>query len=338
MSNISEELNVTNVAEYERQKVGSLVVSILTACVGAYVFFALLTHEIIVCKKKPKKRTGPKRVTREDLMRRLCLVASFLLLFRMIAEFIEIGYGETSHNVCRYVRAFKSVVHSLVVTCIYLVLWIRQRRFYKTPALEYLSTPFVRTLSFSVVIIMAVTNVSNIGLYLITRAYTNSPRGCVVEWSSIAKLTPGLVLVVSTLTFQLVLLGLLIYPLFHHLKYKKQRGLSGACSGPSNEIPYIKRVTVAAMVAVITDIICGAVTVFALKNTYGSMRQVVYDIDMLILLIAICMSFENWRNRLLPFCSLSTNSRSSSRSSTCNSTSATPRHAGSQNTSIATIS
>uniref|UniRef100_H2XWA6 G-protein coupled receptors family 1 profile domain-containing protein n=1 Tax=Ciona intestinalis TaxID=7719 RepID=H2XWA6_CIOIN len=221
----------------------------------------------------------------------MCLVASFLLFFRIIAEFIEISHGETSRNVCRYVRAFKSVVHSLVVTCIYLVLWIRQRRFYETPALEYLSTPFVRSMSFFVVIIMAVTNICNIGLYLITRAYTNLTRGCVVEWSSISKLTPGLVLFVSTLTFQLVLLGLLIYPLFHHLK---------ACSGPSNEIPYIKRVTVAAMVAVITDITCGAVTVFALKNTYGSMRQVVYDIDMLILLIAICMSFENWRHRLLP--------------------------------------
>nr|XP_026691411.1 uncharacterized protein LOC113474457 [Ciona intestinalis] len=310
MENATIPGNQTVLVTYEGQRVAAIVIGSFAMIWSVYVSSMLCVFEVYVYKKNAsigtiqRSRRRSQQVTKDsaaDWMRRLCLAASLLLIIRITTEFVEIRYGEISHDVCLHIRKFKSVVHSLVVTCIYLVLWVRQRGFYKMAALAQLSNPFVRSMSFFVVIIMAVTNICTIGLYLSTRAYMSSLRGCVVEWSSIWTLIPGLVLFISTLLFQIILLGLLVNPILQHLKAIRQTGMASTKTGPSKEMVLIKRVTIAAVMAIATDIICGGISVFLLKKKYGVLRHLVYDFDMLISLTCVIVSFNDWRDRLFPF-------------------------------------
>uniref|UniRef100_H2YQW7 G-protein coupled receptors family 3 profile domain-containing protein n=1 Tax=Ciona savignyi TaxID=51511 RepID=H2YQW7_CIOSA len=288
MNNSSAVSSATDLEYYQGQRIAALVIAILVSCAGSYIFIVLTVFEVLVDRPA-------------DFMRWLCLAASFLLLWRVAAEFVEIRHGEDSRLVCRHGREFKTLLQSVIISCIYLVLWIRQRGFYKMEALARLSNPIIRGLSFSVVIIMAITSVSTVVLYFVSRAYTNSARGCVVEWSTIWKLLPGIIYFVSTFLFQIILLGLMINPIYQHIRTLNTTGISFNRSEPSKEIILVKRVTTATAIAITTDIICGIVSVFVLTNTYGSSRQLVYDIDMLVSLIVVICSFSDWRTRLVPF-------------------------------------
>jgi len=149
---------------------------------------------------------------------------------------------------------------------------------------------------------MATANVTTITLYLSTRQYTNSIRGCVVGVSSIPTKIPGVFLFVSTLSFQVILLCLFIYPLYRHRRAINELKLTSSSSTDSQkrEITLIRRVTVAATVTILTDIASGAISVFVFSKSYGVIRNLIYDGDMLIALLCLVFSFVDWRTRLVP--------------------------------------
>ncbi|XP_076813919.1 uncharacterized protein LOC143460335 [Clavelina lepadiformis] len=285
------------------QYVGALVVTWLLVVMGIYLVVCLLFYEYRVKIKNQqigqlnRQRQNLIRDRVADWLRWLCLIASILALVRFGLEIVEIKLGESSSIICDPIRKSKAVLQCAVITCLYLVLWLRQRKFYGTPAMLHLSNKIIRFFSRSVIIIMAIANVLTITLYVATRGYQSSGRGCRLEWSSIWTKLPGLLQFIFTTLFQVILLGLFIYPLYKHRVAMK----SVVSNSPNNEIKVIKRVTLATVVAVVTDGLAGLVALVAFSKSFGALRQLIYDVDMLVNLLAIICSFADWRTRLAPF-------------------------------------
>ncbi|CAK8688690.1 unnamed protein product [Clavelina lepadiformis] len=290
----------------KKQYVGALIISCLLVVMGIYLVVCLLFYEYRVGMKNRqigrlnRKRQKLVRDRVADWLRWLCLIASMLALVRFGLELVEIELGQSSSTICNPIRKSKGVLICAVITCLYLVLWLRQRKFYRTPAMLHLSNKIIRFFSRSVIIIMAIASVLTISLYVATRGYQSSGRGCIVQWSSIrtkVRELPGLLQFIFTTLFQVILLGLFIYPLQKHRVAMK----SVVSSGPNKEIDVIKRITIATLVAMITDGVAGLIALFAFANSFEVLDHLVYDVDMLVNLLAIICSFADWRTQMAPF-------------------------------------
>ena len=290
----------------KKQYVGALIISCLLVVMGIYLVVCLLFYEYRVGMKNRqigrlnRKRQKLVRDRVADWLRWLCLIASMLALVRFGLEIVEIELGQSSSTICDPIRKSKGVLQCAVITCLYLVLWLRQRKFYRTPAMLHLSNKIIRFFSRSVIIIMAIASVLTISLYVATRGYQSSGRGCIVQWSSIrtkVRELPGLLQFIFTTLFQVILLGLFIYPLQKHRVAMK----SVVSSGPNKEIDVIKRITIATLVAMITDGVAGLIALFAFANSFEVLDHLVYDVDMLVNLLAIICSFADWRTQMAPF-------------------------------------
>jgi len=295
--------------DYGPQRTACFFVSSVLLLLEVYVATVLFAFEHKVTMKNKRdlfnwfgKKTRIVKDKIADWLRRLCLTASVLLVVRLCLEVIETRFGENVASVCLMVRHAKAVLHSCIVTCIYLALWFRQRQFYQQPMMEHLTNREVRFFSMAMIVIMATANVTTITLYLSTRQYTNSIRGCVVGVSSIPTKIPGVFLFVSTLSFQVILLCLFIYPLYRHRRAINQLQLTSSSLADSQkrETTLIRRVTVAATVTILTDIVSGAISVFVFSKSYGVIRNLIYDGDMLVALLCLVLSFADWRTRLVP--------------------------------------
>ncbi|XP_076813923.1 uncharacterized protein LOC143460338 [Clavelina lepadiformis] len=261
--------------------IGALAVTFLLVAMGIYLVLCLFFYEYRVGMKnrqigqlnRQRKHLIYDRVA--DWMRWLCLIASILALVRLCLEIVEIKLGQSSSTICDPIRKFKAVLLCAVITCLYLVLWLRQRMLYRTPAMLHLSNKIVQFFSRSVIIIMTIASVLTISLYVGSRGYQSSGSGCRLKWSSIWTKLPGLLQFIFTTLFQVILLGLFIDPLHKH-----RVAMKTVISKTSNkETDPIKRVTIATSVAVVSD----AVT------------------DMLVNILAIICSFADWRTRMAPF-------------------------------------
>jgi len=313
-SNFTRNLTLVEEELITNQQAACYAVSAILLIVSFYILISLSLFEIKVqhenrCSlssiRRDRRHYSRDRVT--DWMRWLCLIASILLTVRISADVAETMHGDHYSFFCLVVRHIKGILQSAVLTSIFLTLWFRQRKFYKTPVMAHLTNRPVRFFSAAMIVLMTAVNLTTLILYLSTRTYKSSRRGCVVDQNAVPKILPGIFVFVSTFSFQAILLGLLIYPLIVHRQDMTQvadcagNSNSSLMKWQSNEIALIRRVTTAAGIAVLTDITCGVISVYAFVQPYGAVRSVVYDVDQCVALICVIMSFANWKARLTPF-------------------------------------
>ena len=293
----SAPMNATS-RDFSAEHTTSAVLGFMVLTCGTYLLFSLMYYEYRVAQKNKQVTNRRKKLKSiivdvfADQTRTLCLIAAILAVLRYIFDIIEVFQARIPSDPCRWLRHVKAVLQSGAITCIYLVLWLRQRQFYRMPALAYLSGRITRFFSGAVIVIMMVANLLTIVLYLATRAYESTARGCTVQWSTVWNKLPGLFLFIFTTSFQLILVGLLVYPLYKH---------STASLLPENkrQINLIKRVSVAAVVAVISTAVASILSITVLSGNYGALRQIVFSIDILVSLLCIIVSFRDWKGRLL---------------------------------------
>ena len=282
--------NVMSSRDFSTEHTLSAVFGITLLFCGTYLLFSLSFYEHQQLALKNNKVTNKQKKI-EPPTRLLCLIAAVFALLRFILDIIEIFHSQISRDSCRWLRQVKAILYCGAITCIYLVLWLRQRHFYSLPALEYLSSRTIRFFSGSVVFIMVAANLVTIVLYVATRGYESTNRGCTVAWSTVWTKLLGLLLFLFTASFQIILVGLFIYPLYNRRK-------SSNLPKNEKETQQIKRVSIAAVVAVVITAIVSLLSVTALSGNYGALRQTIYSIDTFISLLCIIFSFKDWRARL----------------------------------------
>ena len=283
--------NVMSSRDFSTEHTLSTVFGITLLFFGTYLLFSLSFYEYQQLAFKNNKVTNKQKKIEPRTWRLLCLIAAVFALLRFIVDIIEVFQTQITSDPCRWLRQVKAILSCGAITCIYLVLWLRQRHFYSLPALEHLSSRTIRFFSGSVIFIMVAANLVTIVLYVATRGYESTDRGCTVAWSTVWTKLPGLLLFLFTASFQTILVGLFINLLYNHRKSSKL---------PENEkeTQLIKRVSIAAVVAVVTTAIVSLLSVTALSGNYGALRQTVYSIDIFISLLCVIFSFKDWRARL----------------------------------------
>ena len=288
--------NTTSEKDFATEHVISAVFGVLLLSCATYVLFSLLVYERVVMVKNQLTRAGATRSLVVDRMadwfRWLCLAAAAFITTRYVVDLVEIFQRNFSNSPCFWVRQTKAALQCGGITCLYLVLWLRQYKFYHCPVYQHLINKPVRFFSGAVIVIMAVANIVTITVYVAARKYHRSNRGCVLLWSSIWTKLPGVLLFLFSISFQLILLGLLLYPLYKHRLINSTKNM--------NQIEVIRRVTGATIAAVVGSGAVAILSITVLSGNYGALRQVVYGVDMMITLFAVLLSFRDWRIRLWP--------------------------------------
>lgn len=291
-----------------RQYVAASVLSSILLAFGLYILTVTILYEYKVWKvncssmKSPLKRqrhvssTSTTRDVTADRMRYLIFCSATIIFVRQCLKFVELQYSFESDRACNTLRGTGNFLYASCLTCVYIVIWCRQRIFYRSKLLRPMFGNVVKTLSASVIVIMVINDAVGITLFLATRAYMSHPTGCVVQYSYVPKKLPGIFLICCTVLFQGILLGLFLYPLVQH---KKRANALGSNSQRTEAL--IKRTFCLTLLTVIVDLISAGSSVLVSDYIISIFRQLMYDTSLMVACCCVIGCFPDWKQRMFPF-------------------------------------
>ena len=193
-----------------------------------------ILFSLIYYGNKSKKWVTRKEINFEKLNAGSILMAAVLCavmaLLRFIAsQFIfNIGFSETKNNQCKMVADASIILFCLAAFAVHIYLWVRQTVFYTN---RMLNTDFSKALRFFSYLSIILIFLGGLGVILINTIPTNymsTLKGCVyVPLDSTSSAVLVIVCSVVLLFGQIMLVGLLIYPLHMHNKQKRRLTLCG---------------------------------------------------------------------------------------------------------------
>ena len=233
-------------------------------------------------------------------MRLLTLLAVLFVLGRFVCENYELlaQYTGVCHDYCNAIVKVKVALTTSGLHCIYGFLWMRQRFFYAEPAIQHLSRPLIRALSWgSLVLLVLVLLIANV-LFLMTRFYKMTESGCVNYYDAIPAAIPWIFVGTAAAFGQFILLALFVYPLLQH----KSQLDPNFCSNFNNFAPMIKRVAMAAAVCIISDIIT-LLLILLVDDQDEIIPTLAFDVSLVVNLVCVMTTFIDWWERLAsPLC------------------------------------
>lgn len=201
----------------------------------------------------------------------------------------EMFMGNLRVRLAKVLGAFCDVFYYLSLTTSYCVLWQRQRIIYTTPALSQLSNRISRGISKYFIVYIIISQVV-LQAAIVSYIYTTSCRlDLVCEMTAIA-----IKEAVYSVSNQIPLLCLMIFPLYRHHTTNLM----------TNEkyVTLMKRITIAALVCLISDI----TDVLVFKDYSPSTLWFPQPLNMLVNLLSVTLAPIRWRAVVFP-CVRSTN-------------------------------
>ena len=233
-------------------------------------------------------------------MRLLTLFAVLLVLGRFVCENYQLlaQYTGVCYDYCNPIVKVKITLTSVAVYSIYAFLWMRQQFFYAEPAIQHLSRPLIRALSWGALGFLTLALLIGIVLFLVTRFYQMTEHGCLNHHNTIPPVIPWIFVGTATVLSQLILFALFVYPLLQH---RSQLDASSRFNF-SRFVPLIKRVAMATAICIISDIIA-LLLIVLVKDQDDIIRILAYDVSLVVNVICVMASFSDWWNRLAsPLC------------------------------------
>ena len=233
-------------------------------------------------------------------MRLLTLLTVLLVLGRFVCENYELlaQYTGVCYDYCNAIVKVKVALTSVAFYCICMTLWMRQQFFYAEPAIQHLSKPLFRALSWGSLGFLTLALLIGTVLFLVTRFYKMTERGCLNHHNTIPAVIPWIFVGTATVLSQLILFALFVYPLLQH---KSQLDASSR-SNFSRFAPLIKRVAMATAICIISDIIA-LLLIVLVKDQDDIIPTLAYDVSLVVNVICVMASFSDWWNRVeAPLC------------------------------------
>lgn len=122
--------------------------------------------------------------------------------------------------------------------------------------------------------------------------------GCDVDFSYVDPSIVWVYYAIATTTFQIMLMGLFIYPLVKHRSIAAHAHRAGTRG--RRLLPLIRRSFTTCCVCILTDIVSSLV-VLLVKDSYNITPIAAYNINLVTNLICIILSFAWWRKILFPY-------------------------------------
>ena len=228
-------------------------------------------------------------------MRLQTLLGVLFVLGRFICENYELlaQYIGVCYDYCNAIVKVKVVLTSFGIYCLYISFWMRQQFFYAEPAIKHLSTPLVRAFSWcSLGFLTLALLIANV-LFLLTRFYKMTERGCFNYLCTIPHVIPWVFLGTAGVLAQLTLFALFVYPILQH----KSQLDANSCSNFTIFSSMIKQVAMAAAVYITSDVI--ALLLIALvKEKDEIIPTLAFDALLVVKVICLGASFSDWWHQL----------------------------------------
>ena len=238
----------------------------------------------------------------------LCLAAAIFAMILCLFNQIELRLGQKSDLACRVYQQVFNFVYQFAMCCLYVLLWTRQLKLYRHPALIHLRTKRFRVGSWVVLIGILNSFVGILVSYGINHSLVASPQGCNYKTSLVddeleKSLVKVAVIIFSIMfIFQIYLLAMFAYPLIVHF------GVCKCCF--SNALPpknqqkiraMIIRLSICSSMSVFSDGITLAVFWFFYNpETTAMFWFCLYAVNVIFNIVSVVRSFSNWKQRLIP--------------------------------------
>ena len=238
----------------------------------------------------------------------LCLVAAIFAMIICLSNQIELRLGRKSDLACRVYQQVFNFMYQFAMSCLYVLLWTRQLKLYRHPALIHLRTKRFRVSSWIVLGGILGSFIGILVSYVINHSLVASPQGCNYETSFVddeleKSLNKVAVIMFSIMfIFQIYLLAMFAYPLIVHFgvcKYCFPNALP-----PKNQQKIrviIIRLSICSSMSVFSDSIALALFWFFYNpQTPAMFWFCVYTVNVIFNIISVVRSFSNWKQRLIP--------------------------------------
>lgn len=267
------------------------VLAWINGVVFLYVAAALIGLFIFRFKKSGQRCS--------DVINAISAFAGLMVFLRVIPleEMLDLSDDLT----CSILVALKTVTYGFALVSIWMILWIRQRVFYQSPALEHLTSFVTRAVSAATGVVLILGLIGTQAMYFATQKYHGTMNGCVLEEESYASFL-WIIIYSSGFIMELCLFLLFIYPLVKHRMAMRKYAGKTSTSEPSVNI-VIKRAAICAAVCIVMNAIT-ALTKYLLPASLIVVLTYVHDVNIGVELVAVVFSFKNWKMRLFPWVSM----------------------------------
>ena len=253
------------------------------------------------------------------LMAAVFCAATALLRFISSQFDFNIGFSKTESKQCKMISVAAVILFCLATFAVFIYLWVRQIVFYTN---SMLNTDFSKALQFFSYLSIILIFLGGLGVILVNTIpnnYISTVKGCV--YVPLDSTFPTITVIVSSLVLlsgQIMLVGLLIYPLHKHSKQKGCLALCGFTdylsrnddqenarrktqnqsithhSGTDKIINMILRRTVCfSIITVVSNLVLLVVSTYGF--TERKIYTMLYDVETFINLAFVFISMGGWR-------------------------------------------
>ncbi|XP_077973034.1 uncharacterized protein LOC144428146 [Styela clava] len=283
--------------------------------VGVKPEFNFTQGQIISVHRKKETNQG-KWLLRSILV---CVIA---VVLRCVTEQSLILMGNWSDHACDILTKLMITFTAVSLHCCHVFLWLRQLTFYSNPVLKPLQSKKLKVVSYAAYGIMPITLALTLALYMWWRDYKNYEGFCAAsKKQNLPSYVPFSVLIACTVTIQVLLSSLFLYPLIvHKMKRRnsatkvKARVDDTASESRVTTAPVVKsrrsdrlmecirRVLHGATVGITTDVVGGVVSIFLPDDLPIFALSLLYNLNVSLNLLCLIYTFANWRQMLFPWC------------------------------------
>ena len=308
--NINRSSNSSNISSfYQRPWLRDEIFALSLIAFALYLTIALAVFQYNREQPRNQKKQNWK-CKFEDFLSdgSLCLVAAIFAMIICVFNQVELRLGQKSNLVCRIYQLLSNFMYQLVMCCLYTLLWTRQLKLYRHPALIHLRTKRFRVCSWVVLIGILSSFVANFMVYQINYPLLASPQGCVFNISSVNDelkksfdVRVGATFLIMFI-FQIYLFAMFAYPLIVHF------GVCKYCF--SNALPPKNQQKTRAIIIRLS--ICSSMNVFSDGITltlfwffYNRETPIMfwfcmYTVNVIFNIVSVVRSFSNWKQRFIP--------------------------------------
>lgn len=300
------------------------VVNSIFILLTIWIFFSLIHYG-----NKSKKWATRANKNFEKLNAGFVLMAAVFCavtaLFRFIVSQVALNlthsYNENSK--CKMISNVLVVAYCLATFSVYVYLWVRQSVFYTNRMLSTNFSKSLRFFSYLSIVLIFLGGLGAIFFNTLPSNYHSTPVGCAyIPEDSTLTATMVIVSTMVTVLGQIILVGLVVYPL---LKHSNERGCLAMCglsncykrnqqsefSQKKNKIHHhhaqsnkkihkiLRKTVIFSIIIVISDIIFLVVTTYALTGQNNRrISTMLYDIATFANLLFVVSSIGHWKNIL----------------------------------------
>ena len=162
--------------------------------------------------------------------------------------------------------------------------------------MRHLTSGIMRKVSEYSIYFMVFTGVSSTVVMVTTRRYTGTIGGCVRSTEAIANL-PGILSLVIVGSYHLLFVLLTIFPLVKHRRSAKS--LAQQHKQLRVYIAIIRRCCICTVIPFVFSFLCCFAVTFVLQNAHSLYKHLLYDTDLIVLLICVVASHMDLQTMLL---------------------------------------